>query len=194
MSNTNVIKNNYTAFKLSAKASTLVTTLAIALAVLLPQIAHLMGAALGVNTMLGEVILPMHLPVMLTGFIAGPVAGAITGLLAPMISYTLTGMPGVAMLPFIVIELTIYGFTSGALKTVNINTIVKILSVQLAGRLAKAFAILGTFYLMGNETIKPTVIWTSIKTGLVGIVLQIILIPIILFSIEKVINNERYSK
>lgn len=194
MSNTNVIQNSYTSFKLSTKASTLVTTLAIALAVLLPQLAHLMGAALGLNTMLGEVILPMHLPVMLTGFIAGPIAGTITGLFAPIISYALTGMPGVAMLPFIIVELSIYGLTSGALKKTNLHIVAKVFVIQLSGRLVRALAILATFYLAGIETIKPAIIWTSIKTGAVGIVLQLILIPLIMLAVGKVINNEGYSK
>ena len=194
MSNTNVLNKNYTAFKLSAKTSTLVIMLAIALAVLLPQLAHTAGAAIGINSLLGEVILPMHFPVMLTGFIAGPVAGAITGLFAPIISFMLTGMPGTAMLPFIIIELAIYGLTSGAIKNTNIHMVAKIFAVQLSGRLARAIAILATFYLVGNERVKPAIILESIKTGAIGIVLQLTLIPLIMIAVGKVINNEQSSK
>lgn len=194
MSNTNVLKKNYTAIRLSAKTSTLVTMLAIALAVLLPQLAHTAGAAIGINSLLGEIILPMHLPVMLTGFIAGPVAGAITGLFAPIISFMLTGMPGTAMFPFIIVELAIYGLTSGAIKNKNIHMLAKILAVQLSGRLARAIAILATFYLVGNERVKPAIILESIKTGAIGIVLQLTLIPLIMITVGKVINNEQSSE
>jgi len=194
MSNTNVIKNNYTSFKLSAKASTLVTGLAIVLAVILPQLAHTIGAAIGINTMLGEVILPMHLPVMLTGFIAGPIAGAITGLFAPIISFMFTGMPGEIMLPFIVIELVTYGFTSGALKNINIHLIAKTFIVQFLGRFVRALAILVVFYILGNEAVKPSIILESIKTGIIGIILQLTLIPLIMLAVGKVINDEPYSE
>lgn len=194
MSNTNVIKNNYTSFKLSAKTSTFVTTLAIALAVLLPQLAHTIGATLGINSMLGEVILPMHLPIILTGFIAGPIAGAITGVFAPIISFMLTDMPGETILPFIVIELVTYGFTSGTLKNINMHMVAKIFTVQLSGRIIRALAILVAYYLVGSEAIKPSIILESIKTGIIGIILQLTLIPLIMLAVGKVISNERYSK
>lgn len=50
--------------------------------------------------LLAKPFLPMHLPIILVGLLAGPYAGAIAGLLGPLASFALSGMPGIAMLPF----------------------------------------------------------------------------------------------
>lgn len=141
-------------------------------AVGLPQVLHLIGFGLG------EIILPMHLPVLLAGFVVGPYAGAVCGLLSPIISYLLTGMPQEAMLPFIVIELITYGFMAGMLKNVQMPNVLKVLSCQIGGRIIRGIAII----LIGG--VSATVIWSSIVMGLVGIILQLILIPKILDRYE----------
>ena len=78
-------------------------------AVALPQIFHLIGAVSGTGTTAGVVFLPMHLPVILVGLLAGPMAGAVSGLLSPLAGFALSGMPGIIMLPFMMIELAAYG-------------------------------------------------------------------------------------
>ena len=95
--------------RLSVKAQTLATLAAIVGAVVVPQIFHTLGAISGLGTALGETFLPMHLPIILVGLLAGPYAGAIAGLLGPLASFALSGMPGIAMLPFMMIELCAYG-------------------------------------------------------------------------------------
>ena len=108
--------NTYAKPKLSVKTQTLATIVAIVAAVVLPQLFHLMGAVSGLGTALGETFLPMHLPIILAGLLAGPYVGAIAGVLSPLISFALTGMPTAAMLPFMMIELFVYGLTSGLLR------------------------------------------------------------------------------
>ena len=90
---------------LSVKAQTLATIAAIVGAVAVPQIFHVLGRVSGLGTALGETFLPMHLPIILVGLLAGPYAGAIAGLLGPLASFALAGMPGIVMLPFMMIEL-----------------------------------------------------------------------------------------
>lgn len=171
--------------RLSAKAQTLAALAAIVAAVAVPQIFHLIGSISGMGTSLGEAFLPMHLPIILIGLLAGPYAGAISGLLSPALSFLLTGMPGAVMLPFIMIELCVYGLTAGLLRNASLPSVVKILIVQAAGRLVRAGAIFLSVYMFGNEAVHAEVIWTSITAGLFGLVLQWTLLPLILFRVEN---------
>ena len=171
--------------KLSVKTQTLATIGAVAGAVILPQLFHLMGAVSGLGTALGEAFLPMHLPIILAGLLAGPYVGAIAGVLSPLISFALTGMPGVAMLPFMMIELCVYGLSSGLLRSVKMPTIAKVVIAQLMGRGIRAIAILIAVYAFGSNSIPVAVIWNSIVTGIFGIVLQWAFIPLIVYRAEN---------
>lgn len=181
MTNTSVLTRRRFSIKIQAAAA----AVAVVAAVALPQIVHLGGAALGVGSMVGEMLLPMHLPVLLVGFLVGPWAGAAAGLLAPLVSFGLTGMPGLAMLPFIVIELFIYGLAAGLLRTASIPSLGKVLAAQVAGRLVRAGAILLAVLALGISSVPVSVIWTSISVGIYGLILQWILIPVILHWVEK---------
>ena len=156
----------------------MVTIIAVALAVGLPQLLHVAGRAAGVDTKLGEMLLPMHIPVFLAGFLGGPIAGLIAGIISPILSYAISGMPTQVMLPYILIELVTYGFAAGMFKNANMSVTLKVLACQFAGRIIRAIAIL----ICG--TVASSVIWESIKIGAVGIVLQLILVPLILYRVE----------
>lgn len=191
MTNTKIISNKYAMPILSVKAKTIVTVVSVALAILLPQLVHMIGISSGSGSALGEILLPMHLPVILAGLVAGPYVGLITGFLAPIISFGITGMPSMVILPFITIELAVYGFLAGAMSNVKINVMSKVLIAQIVGRVVRALAILAAVYIMGNNAVKVSIIWTSIKTGFVGIILQWALIPVVVMMVRKVIDNER---
>ena len=165
------------------KTKTVATLVAIVAAVAIPQILHLIGAASGLGSALGEIFLPMHIAIFMVGLLAGPVAGVVAGALSPAISFALTGMPAVAMLPYMVIELAVYGLVTGLLASVKMPTIVKLLIAQIAGRGIRAIAIVIGFYAFSSP-IGVAVIWNSILTGLVGLVLQWVLVPLTMFWIE----------
>ena len=95
--------------KLSLSIKAAATVLAIVAAVALPQLFHVIGAVSGQGTMLGVAFLPMHLPIIFVGLIAGPAAGAIAGAAAPLASFLLSGMPMLAMLPLMMVDLFAYG-------------------------------------------------------------------------------------
>ena len=164
--------------QISVKMQTVYALIATAAAVVLPQIFHLFGAVGG------ETFLPMHLPVLLVGSIAGSIAGGICGVLAPIVSFAISGMPAAALLPFMVIELSVYGIASGLLRNVKMPNVLKVLSAQVIGRAVRAAFILLAFYL-GNSSVAPAIIVNSIVTGVYGIILQLILIPVILGIIER---------
>lgn len=172
--------------RLSVKAQILAALIAVVAAVAVPQILHILGAATGLGSSLGEIFLPMHLPIMLVGLMAGSFAGGAAGLVAPLLSFLLTGMPMEGMLPFMMIELCVYGLAAGALRSVNIPTVAKVLITQVAGRAVRAGAICLAVYAFGYEKIGVAVIWTSITMGLIGIALQLALIPLIMYRVDNI--------
>lgn len=175
--------------KLSVKAQALGALIALVSAVALPQLVHAVGAASGMGTALGETFLPMHLPIILVGLLAGPYAAGAAGLLSPLVSFALTGMPTSAMLPFMMIELCVYGICAGLLKNVKMPAIVKVLIAQIAGRAVRAGAIAIGFYAFGTA-IQPAVIFTSITAGLFGIILQLVIIPLAVYRLKEADNEQ----
>lgn len=175
----------------SVKVQALATLAAIIGAVAIPQIFHVVGAICGMGTGLSEAFLPMHLPIILVGLLAGPYAGAIAGAFGPLVSFALSGMPGLAMLPFMVIELAAYGLIAGLLRTANMPTIAKVLLVQVGGRVVRAAAILFAVGVLGNTTVAVATIWMSVLAGLPGLILQWGLIPLIMFWVEHRAAKER---
>lgn len=193
MTNIKEHSRSYAMPKLSVGMQSIATVGAVIAAVLIPQALHLLGKATGTASALGEVFLPMHLPVLLVGILAGAYAGAATGLLAPIISYLLTGMPGAVLLPFMTIELAIYGLTIGLLRNVRMFTVFKVLLAQIAGRAVRALAIVLAVYVFETSSIAPSIIWTSIRTGIAGILIQLVLIPIVVYFVRKAENHEQES-
>ena len=173
--------------KLAFKTQALAAFAAIAGAVVIPQLFHVMGAVSG----LGTALLPMHLPIILAGLMAGPYAGAVAGVFGPLVSFALSGMPGAAMLPFMMIELAVYGLAAGLLRNASMPVLAKVILVQIAGRLVRAAAIVAGVSLLGVQGIQMPVIWNSIVTGLPGLILQWTLLPLLVFWINNRAKNEQ---
>lgn len=176
--------------RLTVKVQTLSTIAAIVGAVAVPQIFHVLGAALGLGTTLGESFLPMHLPILLVGLLAGPYAGAVAGMFGPLVSFAFSGMPGSAMLPFMMLELCMYGLAAGWFRNVKLPVIMKVLSAQTAGRVIRLVAVWFAIYGLGSDSVPLTSIWMSIGTGIYGIVLQWVLLPVIVHFMERMKNEE----
>ena len=156
----------------------LLTALMVSVAVILPQICHLLGGQLGLGSQLGEMLLPMHLPVMLAGLLWGPYVGLTCGLLSPIASFALTAMPGVALLPFMTVELAVYGLSAGLLRQTNLPTILQVVLTQAAGRLARAAVLAVAVYGFGFDRLPISILWTSVAVGVVGIAIQWVVLPL----------------
>lgn len=179
--------------RISVKTQVLASAAAIVGAAVIPQLFHALGAVSGLGMSLGEIFLPMHLPIIIVGLLAGPYAGAASGLIGPLASFAVSGMPGISMLPFMMIELCIYGLVSGLLRGSKMPVIAKVLAAQLAGRAVRAAAVLIAVYGFGSG-IASASIWTSVSKGLFGLVLQWTFIPLIIYRIENAEKNERISE
>jgi riboflavin transporter FmnP len=162
--------------KFSAKEITL-TALFITLGVILPIIFH--QFALG-----GRIFSPMHIPVFLAGIFVGPVGGLIVGLACPTLSFLLTGMPPPYAVPLMSVELPVYGVSIGLLIRWIKLPILSLLISMILGRLAFGLGlfVLGQFLSLpyGFEAF----IKVSVITGLPGITIQLILIPLLIETIQ----------
>lgn len=166
------------------RTKTVAVVAAIAAAVVLPQLAHLTGAALGAGSGVGEMFLPMQLPVLFIGALMGPVAGLATGVLSPLVSHVLTGMPVSAMLPFLMIELGVYGLTAGWMKNKLCKPLARVITAQITGRAARSLAMLAAFYLF-ESSLPIQASWTYITAGVWGIAIQLLILPLLLTLVEK---------
>lgn len=171
--------------KTSIKNKTLATLIAVISAVVLPQIAHIVGTYAGFGSSVGEIFLPMHLPVILAGFVGGPVVGAVAGALSPVISFSLTGMPTAVALPFIVVEIFTYGLVSGLLSRVKLNSFIKILAVQLSGRVMRIAAVAVATAVFGFEGMTVAAVLSSMALGTAGIIIQWIAVVLVNRKYEK---------
>ena len=170
---------------LSISAQAAATAIAIVAAVVVPQFFHWLGIVSGAGKAPGVAFSPMHLPIIIVGFLAGPYAGAISGLLGPVAAHYLSGMPNAMQLPYMMIELMGYGLSAGLLRYVRFPLVVKTLLALIVGRVFRMVACIIAFYLLGNEKMRPLSIWMSIPRVLPGIVLQLVLIPLIVFRVEN---------
>lgn len=171
--------------RFSFKVQTLAMLGSLVSAVALPQLFHVVGSVSGLGTALGATFLPMHLPIIFVGFLAGPYAGLVAGALAPVVSFAVSGMPNLTMLPLMVGELAAYGFFAGLLKNNKMPSFLKLLSVQLLGRLVRAAVTLIVVLSVSGTSVTLSSIYTSIVTGLPGILLQWVTLPLLLFFVRS---------
>ena len=149
----------------------------------------------------GALISPMHLPVFLAGILCGPWLGLICGVVSPIISFFVSGAVNPRfpdrLIPMIV-ELAVYGFLSGLLryvflknpKTNKFSSILALIISMVAGRVISAFvsAIFLTL-VTTNEVSYFTNLGISMlgkfTSTWVGIIIQLVFIPAILFALQR---------
>jgi LytS/YehU family sensor histidine kinase len=159
----------------------------LALAVLFPQLFHLTGIG-------GTVLLPMHIPVILAGLLVCPAIGLYVGVIAPIVSHLLTGMPPIVppILPLMVIELGAYGLAAGLMHRIfKKNIYLSLVTAMVTGRAMLGAAAFVMMYFFGFNISPMAYVKGAIVTGLPGIILQLVLIPLLVFMIERGTLHER---
>ncbi len=165
------------------------TAFFIALGLVLPMTFHMVGGA-------GPIFLPMHIPVLLAGALLGPAAGIITGIITPILSSFLTGMPPVLpVLPIMLVELALYGLVTGFLIQKS-NIYLSLLISMLIGRIGAGLVVtvmvnILNFKLPANPLIY---IWGTITTGLPGVIIQLVFIPILYKSLINYNGLEKMKR
>ena len=146
-------------------------------AIALPQLFHAFGLYTGMGDKFGQMFLPMYLPVLILAFKSNSLSGVIAGILSPIISFSLSGMPTAAMMPFIIVELITFGIFAGLLANKELNIFLKIVIVQVLGRIVRIAATLISVYFINNTTITATAILTPIILAVPGYILQLLVVP-----------------
>lgn len=158
------------------------TAVCIAIGLLLPQLVKFVPIAYP-----GAVLLPMHIPVLVCGFLCGWRYGAIAGIFTPLIASLLTGMPplfptAVSMM----VELAAYGILTGLLyKLTNGKIFISLIGAMLGGRIILGIVNALLFSIADNAYGLTLFISGAFVTALPGIIIQLILVPIIIRSLQR---------
>ncbi|WP_051411610.1 ECF transporter S component [Ruminococcus flavefaciens] len=170
---------------------TLVSAGLVALAVILPQLVHLaLGQPGGVKW------LPMYLPVLIGGCLLGAKWGLAVGALSPLVSFLITSamgspMPMAARLPFMMAELAVFALVSGLFtKKIADNGLwafPAVILAQVTGRTVFLGLIAAT-QSMTDFTVP--MIWSQIQTGVVGLLAQAIIVPVIIIGLRKLMVKD----
>ncbi|MBE6920717.1 MAG: ECF transporter S component [Ruminococcaceae bacterium] len=177
--------------KLTPVKKLVFTAVCAALCLVLPMAFHSVPNA-------GTIFLPMHIPVLLCGLICGWPYGGVCGIVGPLLSSLVTGMPPAAMLPSMMVECCAYGFVTGMLMR-HVHTrhavadlYISLVSAMVAGRVLAGFAKAWIF----TPGISPFAwVTTSLVTGIPGIVIQLILMPMVVLALTKAkLIPNRYPK
>ena len=178
--------------KMSNVKKSIITAVCIALCYVIPLMFH------GIQNA-GSIFCPMHIPVFICGLICGWQYGLLCGIAGPALSSALSGMPPVAILPSMMVELAAYGTVAGLMmKLVRtkstyadlyISLIVAIVCGRVLAGLAKALIFARGSYSMSA--------WIAgcVVASWPGTVIQLVFIPTIVFALMKShLIPERYPK
>lgn len=177
--------------KMSTVKKSMITAVCIALCYVLPMLFH------GIQNA-GSIFCPMHIPALICGLVCGWPYGLLCGLAGPALSSVLTGMPPVAILPSMMVELAVYGAVSGLMmqfvhtkKTyadLYLSLVVAIVAGRVIAGLAKALIFARGSYSMAA--------WVagSVVTSWPGTVLQLVLIPtVVVLLMRSHLIPKRYA-
>lgn len=187
-----VLQKNNAAAGLKVTVKTLLSAAVIALAVLLPQAVHLAAGAQG-----GAQWLPMYLPVLLGGCLLGWRWGLGIGVLSPLVSFAVTSlagsaMPAAARLPYMAAELAVFAAVSGLFSQKIAQNdwmaFPAVLLAQVAGR--AVFLALAAIF-QGVSSLSAAAVWAQIQTGLLGLLLQAVLVPLLVMGLRAVLLRNR---
>ena len=150
------------------------TALCMALGVVLPMAFHMIPNA-------GSVMLPMHIPVLLCGLVCG--------IFTPVLSSLITGMPGPAYLPSMICELAVYGLLAGVMikliKTEKplVNLYASLITAMIGGRIV--YGLMNALIFRAGAYSIQMWMTASFVTALPGIILQLLLLPAVVYALQK---------
>ena len=178
--------------KMSNVKSMVMTAMCIALGVVLPVMFH------GVENA-GSIFCPMHIPVLICGLICGWQYGLVCGIVTPVVSTLLTGMPPMAILPAMMIELAVYGLITSVMmrfvkaKNQYADLYISLIVAMLVGRVING--VVKAIMLAGGDYSIAVWATASFVTCLPAIAIQLVLIPNLIHILTKAkILPPRYVK
>ena len=139
---------------------------------------------------IGGMLCPMHIPVLLAGFLCGPWWAMGVGFIAPALRFLLFSMPPLlpAGIPMM-FELLVYGLVVGllyrALPKKPGYVYVSLIGGMIAGRIVWGFAALIVYGAMSKPFTWAAFFAGAVANAIPGIILHIILVPVLVFALQK---------
>ena len=166
----------------SRKAKYIIGTIFLSVfGILLPRVFHIFG---GANS--GSTFLPMHIALLIAALTFGGLSASVVAGSSVICSYLLTGMPSLARLPYMLIELVIYAVIL-SLFNKKFNSYISLIATIILGRVIYAGILFAAINVFGLPTYGISVI-ESMHAGLPGIVIQLICVPFIAKMLNKKLN------
>ena len=125
----------------------------------------------------------MHIAVLIAALTFGITSSTIVAGSSIVCSYLLTGMPSLARLPYMLIELVIYAILLGIFNK-KFNSYISLIATIILGRVLYAGVLFVAINALGLPTYGISVI-ESIKVGIPGIIMQLLCVPVI----AKIMNE-----
>ena len=171
-----------------------VSGLLIAVGVVIPRLFHVFSA-----NQLGKVLLPMHISVFIAGISLGGFYGFWIGLITPLLN-SLFGAPPFPINILMAFELSAYGLFSGLLMSDRIIPEIKVLGrnikiylsliiSMIIGRVIYGLALLVAGNVIGLKVPKAVSIIGATISGVPGILIQLIIVPLVAYFLNTQRNN-----
>lgn len=166
----------------STKAKYIIGTIFLSgFGIALPRIFHLLAGSTA-----GATFLPMHIAVLIAALTFGTISASIVAGSSIIFSYLLTGMPSLARLPYMLTELVIYAILLSVFNK-KFNSYISLVATIILGRIIYAGVLFVAINGLGLPTYGISVI-QSIQTGIPGIIIQLLCVPLIAKFIKKEIH------
>lgn len=163
----------------SRKAKYIIGTILLSgIGVALPRIFHVLA---GTNA--GATFLPMHLAVLIAALTFGITSATVVAGSSVIFSYLLTGMPSLARLPYMLIELVIYAILL-SLFNKKFNSYISLTATIILGRVIYSGILFAAINVFSLPTYGISVIQSMI-TGIPGLIIQLLAVPFI----AKIMNE-----
>lgn len=144
----------------------------------LPRIFHILAGASA-----GATFLPMHICVLIAALTFGVISSTIVAGSSVLFSYLLTGMPSLARLPYMLIELVIYGILLSIFNK-KFNSYVSLVITIILGRILYAGVLFSAVNSLGLSSYGISVM-ESVRMGIPGIIFQLLFVP----ALAKIMNK-----
>ena len=138
----------------------------------------------------GNMLLPMHIPVLLCGFVCGWQWGLLTGFVLPIMRSALFSMP--PMMPTAVamaFEMAVYGAVTGLfyqkLSKNMASVYISLVGAMIAGRLVWGAVSIVLYGIVGKAFGWQIFLGGALLNAVPGIILQLVLIPVIIFTLKR---------
>ncbi|MBQ9143299.1 MAG: ECF transporter S component [Lachnospiraceae bacterium] len=138
----------------------------------------------------GNMLLPMHIPVLLCGFVCGNPYGLLVGAIIPLLRSILLSRP--VMMPTaaaMTVELATYGVVSGLLYArlykKKTGIYISLITAMIVGRITWGITSLILYHILGNPFTFELFAAEAFVNATPGIIVQLILIPSIVYALNK---------